>query len=118
MHYLATSAAFETSSLPTCQVNGTRSIGRDARKVPSRVRERRMIVATLADYATREISVEIDVDPERPFAVPAAIAGRFFDVPTTDRILEMKDQPVAVDGRRYRFARIHKNGSFKLRKGW
>jgi hypothetical protein len=62
--------------------------------------------------------VEIDVDPERPFDVPAAIAGQFCEVPTTAQILEMKDRPVAVDGRRYRFTGIDKNGSFKLRKGW
>jgi hypothetical protein len=109
MNQLVTSSAFEMSSLPVFQIVG---------KSLSRVRERRVIVATLADDTTREIRVEIDVDPERPFDVPTAIAGQFCDVMTTGQILEMKDRPVAVDGRRYRFTKIDRNGSFKLRKGW
>jgi hypothetical protein len=109
MNHLATNYAFSMSSLPAFQIGG---------KSLSRVRERRVIVATLADDTTHEIRVEIDVDPERPFDVPTAIAGRFCDVPTSGQVLEMKDRPVAVDGRRYRFTKIDKNGSFKLRKGW
>jgi len=109
MNHFATSCAFETSSLPAFEIG---------RKSLSRVRERRLIVATLADDTTREIRVEIDFDPERPFDVPTAIDGQFCDVPTTGQVLEMKERPVAVDGRRYRFTKIGKNGSFKLRRGW
>jgi len=109
MNQLALDGSLEASSFASFRIGS---------KALSRVRERRMIVATLADYTTRQISVEIDVDPERPFDVPAAIAGQFCEVPTTSQILEMKDRPVAVDGRRYRFTKIDKNGSFKLRKGW
>ena len=109
MNHLAVSCAFETSSFASFRSGG---------KALSRVRERRVIVATLADCTTREIRVEIDVDPERPFDVRAAIAGKFCDVPTSGQIVEMKDRPVAVDGRRYRFTKIDQNGSFKLRKAW
>ena len=109
MNHLATNSAFETSPLPVFRIGG---------RAPSRVRERRVIVATLADGTTREMGVEIGVDPDRPFAVPATVAGTFCDLPTTGQILEMKDRPVAVDGRRYRFTKIDKNGSFRLRKDW
>jgi hypothetical protein len=109
MNHLATNGIFETSSLAVFRIGG---------KALSRVRERRVIVATLADDTTREIRVEIDVDPERPFEVPTAITGQFCDAPTTDQVLAMKDRPVAVDGRRYQFKKIDKNGSFKLRRGW
>ena len=109
MNHFATNCAFETSSLPAFEIGG---------KSLSRMRERRVIVATLADDTTREIRVEIDFDPERPFDVPTAIAGQFCEVATSGQILEMKDRPVAVDGRRYRFTKIDQNGSFKLRKAW
>jgi hypothetical protein len=103
-----TNPAFETSTLPAFQI---------AAKALSKVRERRTIVATLADGTTREIRVDIDVDPERPFDVPTAIAGQFCDK-AIGGILEINDRPVAVDGRRYRFTEIDKNGAFKMRKGW
>jgi hypothetical protein len=109
MNQLVTRSAFEMSSLPAFRIGG---------KSFSKVRERRVIVASLADGTTRELRVEIDFDPERPFRVPTAIAGQFRDVTTTSLIVEMQNRPVAVDGRRYRFTKIDNNGSFKLRKGW
>jgi hypothetical protein len=109
MNQLVTRSAFEMSSLPAFRIGG---------KSFSKVRERRVIVAALADGTTRELRVEIDFDPERPFRVPTAIAGQFRDIATSSLIVEMKDRTVAVDGRRYRFTKIDNNGSFKLRKGW
>jgi hypothetical protein len=111
MNQLATNSGFETSSLPAFQISGSR-------KASSLVRDSRTIVATLADGTTREFRVETDIDPERPFDVPTTIAGRFCNIPMASLILEIKEQPVAVDGRRYRFTKIDRNGSFKLRKGW
>jgi hypothetical protein len=103
MYCQAANSSFETPSLSA---------------FPSKVRDRRTIVTALADGTTLEMNAEIEVDPERPFDVPTTITGRFSDVWQTGLILDIKDRPVALDGRRYRFAKIDKNGSFRLRKGW
>jgi hypothetical protein len=118
MNHPAANSAFETSSLPAFRIAGIPSNCQDRGKALSKVRDRRVIVATLADGTTREFSVETEVDPEHPFDVPTVIAGQFCEVPAASLILQMKDGPVAVDSRRYRFTKIDRNGAFKLRKGW
>jgi hypothetical protein len=76
------------------------------------------IYPTFADGKIREILVEAELDPERPLLTPDSFIGRFIDRLPPGDLFEIKMQSIGFEGRRYKFARLEKNGKFELYKDW
>lgn len=66
------------------------------------------------------IRAETDLGPSPQLGIPESIRGKVVGL-TTEELVDLQfgsDVEVGFEGRRYRFTRLDKDGTFELQKDW